>query len=442
MSVPALLPLRLFGAFDRHNFGDLLFPHLLAALLPERSFEFAGLVSRDLQRFGGHRVIRLASVGMSRPAHLIHAGGEVLTCSAWEAAVMLLDRAAAAQAIARYDDDRAAAAAWAASQLGTTRSAPYVVGREFVVPSGKLIFNAVGGVEWASMPTDRSEEVKTALRDADWLSVRDHVTQRALHAEGIVAELCPDPAVMVRTCFDQTIRQYQGELKPVRQAFPRGYLACQFSADFADDASLAALAQQLSRVTATTGMGTGVFSRRRRSMARRPGALSESTSIAVARLGACFRIPAPVGHLRPDRREPRGHRQQSACPGGRRSLWSAARQPEVSAVGRAPRQGWCIRRNMGTAAASPLRRVERNRASGAAGTGSLSRPSAGARSLAVCHLHQQPGAVARCTVRGCMSQTRAPGLSNNVRHFLPGRSGLERLCPGHFPDPFLRSSCQ
>jgi hypothetical protein len=259
MSIHDLLPLRLFGAFDRHNFGDLLFPHLLAALLPERSFEFAGLVSRDLQRFGGHRVIRLASVGMSRPAHLIHAGGEVLTCSAWEAAVMLLDRAAAAQAIARYDDDRAAAAAWAASQLGTTRSAPYVVGREFVVPSGKLIFNAVGGVEWASMPTDRREEVKTALRDADWLSVRDHVTQRALHAEGIVAELCPDPAVMVRTCFDQTIRQHQGALKPVRQAFPRGYLACQFSADFADDASLAALAQQLSRVTATTGLGLVFF---------------------------------------------------------------------------------------------------------------------------------------------------------------------------------------
>ena len=259
MSAPALLPSRLFGAFDRHNFGDLLLPHLLTALLPGRCFAYAGLASRDLRRFGGHGVLPLDSPGASRPAHLIHAGGEVLTCGAWEAAVMLLDGAAAARTIARYDDDPAAAAAWAANQLGTTRSAPYVAGRAFVAPPGKLVFNAVGGVEWASMPTDRREEVKTALRDADWLSVRDHVTQRALHAEGILAELCPDPAVMVRACFDQTIRQHQAVLKPVRQDFPRGYLAVQFSADFADDASLAALAQQLSRVSATTGLGLVFF---------------------------------------------------------------------------------------------------------------------------------------------------------------------------------------
>ena len=259
MSVPVLLPLRLFGAFDRHNFGDLLFPHLLTALLPGQRFEYAGLASRDLRRFGGHRVRGLDSLETSRPAHLIHAGGEVLTCSAWEAAVMLQDAAGAAQAIACYDNDPAAAAAWAASQLGTTRSVPYVVGRESVAPPGKLIFNAVGGVEWAGMPASRREEVKAALRDADWLSVRDHVTRRALQAEGIVAGLCPDPAVMLRTCFDQTIRQRQDALQPVRQVFPRGYLACQFSADFADDASLGTLAQQLSRVTATTGLGLVFF---------------------------------------------------------------------------------------------------------------------------------------------------------------------------------------
>ena len=259
MSSRGALPLTLFGAFDRHNFGDLLFPHLLTALLPGRRFEYAALAPRDLRPFGGHRVLALDSLGASRPIHLIHAGGEVLTCSAWEAAVMLLDSAAAAQAIARYGDDHVAAAAWAASQLGTTRNAPYVAGREFAAPPGKLIFNAVGGVEWASMPTARRQEVASALRHADWLSVRDHVTQRALRAEGVLAELCPDPAVMVRTCFEQTIRQRQEALKPIRQAFPQGYLACQFSADFADDASLEALAHQLSRVAGATGLGLVFF---------------------------------------------------------------------------------------------------------------------------------------------------------------------------------------
>ncbi|MDP1645782.1 MAG: polysaccharide pyruvyl transferase family protein [Thiobacillus sp.] len=247
----------LFGAFDRHNFGDLLFPHLLEALLPGRAFECCGLTERDLRAFGGHHVTPLPA----RPTQLIHAGGELLTCSAWQAVVMLLDPAAAAEAIARYDDEPAAAAAWAARQLGTARTMPYVVGRDALAPGGKLVFNAMGGVELDSLPAAQRDEVKAALRQADWLSVRDHVTQAALLAEGIAAPLCPDPAVMVEQCFGEVIRQHrqQGAVKAIRDAFPQGYLACQFSADFADDASLDALAQGLSRVAAATGLGVALF---------------------------------------------------------------------------------------------------------------------------------------------------------------------------------------
>jgi hypothetical protein len=247
----------LFGAFDRHNFGDLLFPHLLAALLPGQEFAFAGLVERDLRAYGGHQVKLLGA----SPAQLIHAGGELLTCSAWQAAVMLLDPVAAADVIVRYGDDSDAAAAWAARQLGTSRSMPYVVGRDALAPGGRLIFNAVGGVEWNALSAVQRDEVKAALRSADWLSVRDHVTQAALRAEGVDAPLCPDPAVMVAQCFGEVIRQrqQQGTVKTILGAFPQGYLACQFSTDFADDASLDVLARSLSRVVAATGFGLALF---------------------------------------------------------------------------------------------------------------------------------------------------------------------------------------
>jgi hypothetical protein len=91
--------------------------------------------------------------------------------------------------------------------------------------------------------------------------VRDHVTQAALRAEGIAAPLCPDPAVMVAQCFGEVICQHrrQGAVKAIQDAFPQGYLACQFSADFADDVSLDALAQGLSRVAAATGLGLALF---------------------------------------------------------------------------------------------------------------------------------------------------------------------------------------
>jgi hypothetical protein len=247
----------LFGAFDRHNFGDLLFPHLLAALLPGRTFGFAGLAERDLRAFGGHRVTPLAPGARQ----LIHVGGELLTCTAWQAAVMLRTPAESAERIARYDADPAAAAAWAAHELGTARAMPYVAGRDTLAPGGRLIFNAVGGVEWDFLSAAQRDEVKTALRSADWLSVRDHVTQAALQAEGIAAPLCPDPAVMVEQCFGEVIRRHrqQGAVKAMRDAFPQGYLACQFSADFADDASLDALAQGLSKGAAETGLGVALF---------------------------------------------------------------------------------------------------------------------------------------------------------------------------------------
>jgi hypothetical protein len=259
MKLPANAPLVLFGAFDRHNFGDLLFPHLLTALLPGRSFEFAGLAERDLRAFGGHLVSALAA--RPRPASLIHAGGELLTCSAWQAAVMLLDPASAVEAIARYDSDPAAAAVWAARQLDTSRTMPYVAGRDTLAPGGKLVFNAVGGVEWAFLSDLQRREVRTALRQADWLSVRDRVTQAVLRAEGIDAPLCPDPAVMVAQCCGEVIRKHrqQGEVEDILDVFPRGYLACQFSADFGDDASLDGLAQGLSRVAASTGLGLVLF---------------------------------------------------------------------------------------------------------------------------------------------------------------------------------------
>ena len=254
----ASAPLVLFGAFDRHNFGDLLFPHLMTALLPGRACTLAGLVERDLRMFGGHRV---SALDAERPRQLIHAGGELLTCTAWQAAVMLLDPAEADAVIARYDADPDAAAAWAADRLRTVRLAPYVAGREALAPGGKLIFNAVGGVDWPDLPVAHRNEVKAALGQADWVSVRDHRTQAALRAEGLDFPLCPDPAVMVAVCFGERIAECRSQdaVRTVRKAFPQGYLACQFSADFGDDATLAALAQGLSRVAGATGLGLAFY---------------------------------------------------------------------------------------------------------------------------------------------------------------------------------------
>ncbi len=78
----------------------------------------------------------------------------------------------AGQAISQYDADPEAAARWAAEVLRTSRAMPYVAGPD----AGKVIFNAVGGVEWPLLQRTQQNEVVVALKQASWVSVLDHVT--------------------------------------------------------------------------------------------------------------------------------------------------------------------------------------------------------------------------------------------------------------------------
>lgn len=94
------------------------------------------------------------------------------------------------------------------------------------------------------------------LSEADDVSVRDRRAQAQLAAAGMQAGLEPDPAVMVAELFGAEIGRHMdgGEVAEMRRAFPQGYLAVQFSADFGDDATLAAIAAQLGRLVAETGL--------------------------------------------------------------------------------------------------------------------------------------------------------------------------------------------
>lgn len=247
----------LFGAFDRHNFGDLLFPHVVEKLLPGYPIEFAGLADRDLRPWGGHLVRSLTSIDLDEHTTLIHCGGELLTCTAWQAAVMLQSPERAGQDIAQYDADPGAAMRWAAEVLHTRRAIPYVAGQD----TGKLIFNAVGGVEWPLLGADQQLEVIAALKQAQWVSARDRVTQAHLQAAVVMASLCPDPAVMVKECFGDVIQQHsqQSEVAEMLRTFSNGYIACQFSAEFGDDETLDQIAESLRKVCAETGFGVVLF---------------------------------------------------------------------------------------------------------------------------------------------------------------------------------------
>ena len=233
-------PIILFGAFDRHNFGDLLFPHIAAALMPGRPLVFAGLAERDIRRWGGHQVVALPRLAMhigDRPRKLVHVGGEILTCDAWRAAVMLLPPQQAQQTIAYLETRPRERIDWVHRMLGTSALAPYTVSRQAYPGLLSVVYSGVGGVAMQQVDPEMRAEVLANLRAADAVGVRDRVTLEPLVAAGVGARLMPDPAVMVAELFGARIRRRarRGEVAQMRRAFPQGYVAVQFSADFGDD---------------------------------------------------------------------------------------------------------------------------------------------------------------------------------------------------------------
>jgi hypothetical protein len=257
-------PLILFGAFDRHNFGDLLLGEVAAAHLSDVPVVFAGLAERDLSAFGGRHVVAVASLAeewADQPADMVQTGGEVLTCSAYEAAVMLLDPAAAAAAIARYDGDPAARLQWAQSMLGTRRQVPYLLPRSLFRRPGAFRYFGIGGVELGALPASMRREVVAALRPAEFVWVRDAVTQGHLRQAGIETLLAPDPAAATAALCASRIepRRVSSEPASINKRFAQGYLALQFAAEWGDDRTLRQIAQQLRRFQAGSRLGIVLF---------------------------------------------------------------------------------------------------------------------------------------------------------------------------------------
>jgi hypothetical protein len=257
-----LLPAVVFGAFDRHNLGDLLLAHVAEAVLAGegREIDFAGLAERDLRPFGGHRVHALPALAARwtrGPALLWHAGGELLGCRAWQAALMLMDPAEAPAAAAFLARRPATARAWARRCLGTNALVPYAVARARFPAAARIVYAGVGGVALAQSPPALQAELGATLADADALGLRDAATLAWARAAGLHAELVPDPAVRVAELFGRRIARHAGRGEParLRAALPQGWIALQCSAVFGDDATLDALASAVVPAAAARGWG-------------------------------------------------------------------------------------------------------------------------------------------------------------------------------------------
>ena len=233
----------LFGPFDRHNLGDLLFAHIVTALLPDVPLTYAGVATRDMRPFGGYAVTAISELAkkLDCQVNLIHVGGEILTCEAEEAQPMLSSPADEVPHVCG--------------------PAPYLSSKRLFRTPGTVVLNSVGGVALEHASAALRGAVIEHLKCADIVTVRDRYTQATLAQLGIEAALVPDSGVMTAALFGDRIahRKGSGAVANTNRTIPAGFVAMQFSADFADDATLDTLASQCDALCGATDLGIALF---------------------------------------------------------------------------------------------------------------------------------------------------------------------------------------
>ena len=205
------------GAFDRFNYGDVLFarlaPALLGPRLPDARFAFHGLRRADLSAEGGVPVRPLSEIYRPDPAregreHLVFLAGGALLGPSWShmAEHVLPPRTAR---LAKRAQDR----------IGRTRTAP-LWRRLFGCPNlqpwtvdpldlpdpahSHVAYNAVGGIGLGGLSKAEIDWQRGALSRAAWLSVRDAPTADSVEARGLPRPpVIPDSAVAMDVLADE-----------------------------------------------------------------------------------------------------------------------------------------------------------------------------------------------------------------------------------------------
>ena len=238
-----------YGAYDRHNYGDLLFAIVLKRYLEadkRLSVLVAATKKSDLSSYGALPTMplrqALAATRQQPKTMLIVDGGECLTAQ-WESILGYL-----APQIAYYPIK---ASPYLLGQKTFTRMSraltsipsdmPLVLG-ERELPGVQVMYNSVGGNEISKKPPAIHDAIARNLRDCTYVSVRDRETSAELEKLDIAHNLVPDSAVLI------------SDLYPVvPSSCEPGHIVFHIS-DHHAKRRVEAIAQQLTELNISTGL--------------------------------------------------------------------------------------------------------------------------------------------------------------------------------------------
>lgn len=193
----------LFGAFDRYNYGDFLFPLILTKAIHDRNGQqelfYAGQIFSDFSSLGGFRVKPLNYLKelLGENVDIIHVGGEILTCSSKFMMFMNLPQPYASTMAKMFADTF-----WEQVFASGTKS-PFGYVDEPAVGRRRIHFNSVGGSSLSHLSLEMRESLRRVFKSSTYLSVRDESTRAQVkELLGVEAKCAPDCAVLMKKYFD------------------------------------------------------------------------------------------------------------------------------------------------------------------------------------------------------------------------------------------------
>lgn len=238
-----------YGAYDRHNYGDLVFAIVVKRYL-EADGRFSVLIAAtrtsDLSNYGALPTMPLKQAldetSDQSKTMLVVAGGECLTAQ-WESIIGYL----APQAIyypikaTPYLIGHRAFIRLSRMLTAIPSDVPLVLG-ERDLPGYKVMYNSVGGNQISSTAPLIHDAIKQNLKDCTYISVRDRETSAELDKLDIKHNLVPDSAILISDIFPQHIDPTEP-----------GHIVFNISDHFAKR-RIEAIAQQLTELNVNTGL--------------------------------------------------------------------------------------------------------------------------------------------------------------------------------------------
>lgn len=232
--------INIIGAFDRYNYGDLLFPIVIekyiekykSYLLDEYDLEYYGLVESDLSKVGGKKtkpLKNLYSKEIKEDSMVIVSGGDVLAAriSSMDVDLSSNNMSTIMKKIIIKIISRRKFEEFSMRKFDSKTRFPWVVDKSSFSKKVYVTYNAVGGSTVSALPREEIAFIKECLKDSDYISVRD---EKSLdNIKELNPKIAPDSATIMSEFFPIEVLETKITTK-VRDAVSscdKGYICIQ-----------------------------------------------------------------------------------------------------------------------------------------------------------------------------------------------------------------------